>query len=124
MADSYVSDPRGDQFATDFDGTGHTPKIIGPRGALTDRGTTITVGGTSQTLAAANATRRFLLIVNPPTETETLYVNFTSAAAANQTSVPLSPGGSMLMQSPGLVSNELVTVVAATTGHTVACKEG
>jgi len=28
MADAYVSDPRGDKFTSDFDGTGHTPKSI------------------------------------------------------------------------------------------------
>ncbi len=109
-----------------------TVSNTGVSGALTDRSGTITLGGTSQTLAAANATRRYLLISNPPdaasqgiATAEKLCVNFTSAASLTAAgSVCLNPGVTMVVSAVGgFVSTELVTVIGATTGHVYTAKE-
>lgn len=84
-----------------------------------DRSGTVTLGGTSQTLAAASGNRGPIIITNPSTESEVLCVNITSAASC-------TTPGSFLIQSGGsltLNTDELVTVVAATTGHKFTAKE-
>lgn len=91
-------------------------------GTFTNRSGTITTGGTSQTLAAINTARKALLVQNPCAATENLYINFTSAAAVG-TSFELLPCGSYT-SSGNFISTELVTVLAATTGHAFVAKEG
>lgn len=93
------------------------------RGTLTDRSGTITSGGTAQSLAGSNASRKYLLIVNPITATEPLYVNFTTTAVAGSPSIGLNPGDSFVMEN-GFVSTEAISVIAATTSHTYTAKEG
>lgn len=91
----------------------------------TDRGGTITTGGTAQTLAAANAARRALVIQNPPTAAaqgiaaaEALFVRLTSGATINGANFAcLQPGDSLSLAFAGLVDTELVSVNASTTGH-------
>ena len=92
-------------------------------GTLTDRSGTITAGGTAQTLAAANTARKYLLIQNLHA-TEVLWVNFTTAAVANQPSLQLAAAGGSLVMESSYVSTELVSVIAATTGHAFSAKEG
>ena len=91
------------------------------QGTLTDRSGTITLGGTAQTLAAASATRKYLLIENLDL-TNPLWINFTTAAVQSQPSIRLGVGGSFSMEA-GFISTELVSVIAATTGHAWAAKE-
>ena len=104
----------------------------GYSGVFIDDSGTITTGGTSQTLAAANANRKYLVISNPPdaasqgvATAEKICVNFTSAATLTSAgSVCLGPGVTWVMGGPGgFVSTELVTVIAATTGHIYTAKE-
>lgn len=95
----------------------------GVTGPFTDRSGTITVGGTSQQLAAANAARRYLIVQNPPTATENLYINFTTAASTGAGSIGLIPGSAYTMESD-FINTEAVTVIAATTGHVFTAKEG
>ena len=84
-----------------------------------DRSGTITAGTVSQTLAAANPTRGRIAITNFPTETEVLCVNVTSAASCTTPgSWVLAPGETIVID-----SNELITVVATTTGHKYTAKE-
>lgn len=106
--------------------------VTGDSGAYTDRSGTITAGGVSQTLAAVNASRKYLLISNPPDAAsqgiavaEKLCINFTSAASLTAAgSVCLAPGVTWVMGGVGgFVSTELVTVVAATTAHNYTAKE-
>lgn len=95
--------------------------VCGVASAVTyvDRSGTITTGGTSQTLAAANPTRGRIAITNHPTETEVLCVNVTSAASCSTPgSWVLAPGETIVLD-----SNELITVVATTTGHKFTAKE-
>lgn len=91
-------------------------------GTLTDRSGTITTGGASQQLAAANPQRNYLLVQNPSTEVESLYVDFTADAAPG-TAIELLPGGSLELTPVQWVSLEKVTVYAATTGHVFVAKE-
>jgi hypothetical protein len=100
------------------------------RGTFTDRSGSITLGNTAQTLAAVNANRNRIMIVNPATAasqgiatSESLFINFTSAAVVNGVgSIELTPGGSF-DNAAGPVSTELISVIAATTGHCFTAKE-
>lgn len=101
-----------------------------PRGAFINRSSAVVLGGTSQTLMAADATRTRFIIENPVTAVgqgiaaaESLYINFTSAAGVNDgTSFEVSPGGSF-DSGAGPVSTEKITVNAATTNHRYIAKE-
>jgi hypothetical protein len=91
-------------------------------GALTDRSGTITVGGTAQTLAAANSVRKYLLIQN--NSTGALWVNFGAAAVQGQPSIQLAANGGSLVMEAGFVSNQSVSIIGATTGQAYSAKEG
>ncbi len=95
--------------------------VATPVGTLTDRSGTITAGGTAQTLAAANAARRYLLVENLD-PAEDLWINFTTTAAAAHPSLLIPPRGGFVMDA-GFVSTELVSVIAATTSHAFTAKE-
>jgi hypothetical protein len=93
------------------------------QGVYTNRGGTITLGGTSQQIMAVNAARKRMIIQNPSSEIESLFMNFTAAAnAGNNTSFELMPGG-YFDSAFGPVSTEAINVVAATTGHKFVAKE-
>lgn len=104
-------------------GTAPSPLGVTP----TDKGGTITLGGTSQTLAVANASRKAIIIENPCTTTgqgsiaavEDLYIsvvgNATVGGAGNY--ADLGPCGSTTITVSGQVFTGLVRVNAATTGH-------
>lgn len=106
------------------------PAYNAPR---TARGTTITAGGTSQTLMAANSSRKGFEIQNPCSSTtqnipaaESLFINFTSAATVNTSAngVELAPCASYSEGlNGGAVSQEAITVIGATTGHIIYAKE-
>jgi hypothetical protein len=90
---------------------------------LTDRSGTITSGGTSQQLAAANATRQYLLIQN--NSAADLWVNFGVAAVANQPSIRLA-SGAQIEYSPGgtgVIPSQAVNIIGATTGQAFTAKE-
>lgn len=96
---------------------------------ITDRSGTITTGATAQTIAAANATRRYLLIAN--VSDIVLWVNFGATAVADQPSIPLKAcaaagdgsGGSIVFEG-SYVPSDLVSLIGATTGKKFVCKEG
>src|ERR1044072_454479 len=74
-------------------------------GALTDRSGTITTGGTSQQMMAANGTRSYLLISNnAPPNLEALWINFGTAALISSPSICL-PTGTTMEWSVGLIPN-------------------
>lgn len=100
------------------------------RGTLTDRSGTMTAGATAQSLAGANAARKYLLITNPLTATEqgiaaaeTLWINFTTTAVRTQPSIPLEPGQTFVMEA-GYVSTEAISVISTTIAHVYVAKEG
>jgi hypothetical protein len=91
-----------------------------PRGILTDYSGSITTGGASQLAVAANNSRQYLLVQN--ISDADLWLNFGAAAAADSTSVLLSPKGSYEMVEPGFVSTEAIYVIGATTAKKFVVK--
>jgi hypothetical protein len=95
------------------------------RGTLTDHSGTITAGGTSQQVCAANPNRRYLILQN--LASEDLYFNFSNAAVIGQPSFRLGAKGtaddSFVMEA-GYVSTEAVYIIGATTGDAFVAKEG
>jgi hypothetical protein len=94
--------------------------IITSTGTLTDGSGTVTAGGTAQTVFAANAARRYLLIQN--NSTSALWVNFTATAVAGQPSLQLAAGQAFVMEN-GTVSTEAISIIGATTGQAFTAKE-
>lgn len=80
---------------------------------------TITTGGTSQTLAAANPGRKSIHITHSTAESEVLCVNTTSAANCSAAGTYVIAAGGFLC----LNTKERVNIVAATTGHKFTAKE-
>lgn len=92
------------------------------QGKLVDKSGTIASGTTSQTLAAINTARSYLLVVNLDPN-EILWINFTSDAAIGTAgSIPIAGYGSFVMEA-SMCSTEKVTVNATTTGHKYTAKE-
>jgi hypothetical protein len=88
----------------------------------TDFSGVLTLGGTSETVIAANANRKGFLIQNPPTEIESLFVDF-GIAAAPGTAIELAPGQIFPPNGSPYVTTQSINVVAATTGHVYIAKE-
>lgn len=90
------------------------------RGSLTDGSGTITTGGTSQQIFAANAARKYLLVVN--VSVLDLWINFGVAAVQTQPSIKIVPNGSFVMEG-FFVSTETVNIIGATTGTIFTAKQ-
>lgn len=91
------------------------------RGSLTDRSAAITLGATRQAVCSANLSRSYFLFVN--ISDTTMWINFGTNAVADEPSIPISAGGSFVMEA-GWVSSERVDVICATTGKKYVAKEG
>lgn len=91
------------------------------RGPSVDHGGTITNGGVSQQVMAANPARSYLLFQNQ--SGSDMWINFTGAAAATQPSVLIAPGDAYV-QEAGFVFTDAVNVFCATTAAPFAAKEG
>jgi len=87
-------------------------------GTYTDLSGTIAAGGTSQLLVAANADRQGLVIQNPSSAIESLFINFTADATVDTDSFELLPGEKWTSNSV-----EEVNIIAVTTGHVFIAKE-
>lgn len=115
-----IEDPatRGRKATVDADGS----LMVRPskQGSLTDRSGSITAGGASQQLAAALATRRYLLVQN--NSAEVLWVNFGTAAVGDQPSVSIPIAGTFVMDG-GFVDTQAVNIIGATTGSKFTAKE-
>jgi hypothetical protein len=93
------------------------------RGSLTDGSGTIATGGASQQIFAANTARKYLIIQN--LSSESLWINFGTAAVADQPSLEL-PGtvkSSFVMEGM-FVSTQTVNIIGATTGSKFVAKQG
>jgi hypothetical protein len=101
-------------ISTDFTAT--TPVSLSPTVVTpTERGGTITAGGTAQNALTANASRKFWCIQNDPAASETLYVQPNATASATS-GVAVEPG-KQTCAPIGMVTTGVVSVFAATTGH-------
>jgi hypothetical protein len=104
-------------------GTSASADYIRPsQGTLTNRSGTITAGDTAQTLMAANADRKYLLIQN--ISDTVMWINFTTTAVKDSPSIMLEPNGGSLAMEGSFVSTELVSVICVTTGKKFTAKEG
>lgn len=90
------------------------------RGSLTNRSGSIAAGATSQQVAALNASRKYFLFQN--ISTETMWINFGTAAVSDQPSIQVLQGGSFVMEN-FFVSTEAINVISATTGSKFVSKE-
>ena len=90
------------------------------KGTTTDRSGSIASGTVAQTLAAANATRKYFLFVNQ--SAGNMWLNFTTTATMDQPSILIVPTGSLAMEA-GFVSTEAISVIGATTGQKWSAKE-
>ena len=102
--------------------TNPLPVAIYPASAaadFTDRSGTITAGGTSQQVAAANTSRRYLVFQNH-SDTD-MWLNFGTAAVATQPSVKIIANGGYY--EPLVAPLGTVNVLCATTGKAYTCKE-
>lgn len=90
------------------------------RGALTDGSGTITTGGASQQIFAANSTRKYFIFEN--VSAENLWIDFGTAAVANQPSFKVVPNGQFVMED-FFVSTQTVNVIGATTGLAFTAKQ-
>lgn len=90
-------------------------------GSWTDRSGSITAGGTSQQLMAANGSRKAWWVQN--ISTEDMWIGIGVTAAADSTSLRLSPGDSYYEPGGGFLSTQVVNVVSATTGSKFVAKE-
>jgi len=112
---------------TQSTGNASTPWYFAPLAiAPTDRGGTITTGGTAQNAMASNASRKGGWVQNPCSATEDLYVSTSGTAtttAGSPDDADLGPCGTFSLNQNGLVNQNAVSVVAATTGHAFIAKE-
>lgn len=97
-----------------------TPALPANAAAPTDRSGTIAAGGTSQQVAAALSTRKWLVVQN--LSAEDLYLNFGTAAVQTQPSIRLAPGGSY-ENPPHFCPSGTINIIGATTGSVFTAKE-
>lgn len=92
-------------------------------GTLSDRSGSITAGGTSQQVAAANEGRFYLLIQN--ISSGDLWVNLGVAAVQDSPSLKLLAGSSVEFSSSGTgyVPEDAIHIIGATTGQKFVAKE-
>ena len=95
------------------------PTIASPS-AFTERSGTVTAGGTAQTLAAANAARRFYRVMN--LSTGDLWINDRGAAAvANQPAFKLVAGA--MYETSSCAPTAAISIFGATTGQAFSAAE-
>lgn len=83
--------------------------------STTDKGGTITTGGTAQNAIASNASRKMWCIQNDPSATEILSVRLNGTASA--TAGTILQAGQQACSAPGYIDTAAVSVFGATTGH-------
>ncbi len=96
------------------------PTPVPTRGNAVDRSGTIALGGTSQQLMAANATRVYFLIEN--VSTGDLWFNYGIAAVVGQPSIKIPAGGSY-ENPPHFVDPRAINIIGATTTAPFVSKE-
>jgi hypothetical protein len=101
-------------------GTTAGTATIASKGTFTNRSGTITTGGTSQQIMAANAVRRYLFIQN--VSDTVMWCNFTTAANTDQPSIQIAVGASFIMEG-NAVTTEAVNCIGAVTGKSFTSKE-
>lgn len=96
-------------------GSGANPNVGPISYSTTDKGGTITTGGTAQAAIASNVARKAYCIQNDPAATEILSVRLNGTASA--TSGTILSAGKQACSQAGFIDTSAVSVFAATTGH-------
>lgn len=108
---------------TSSGGVGPFPPTVTP----TQRGGTITLGGTAQTLMAANASRKGCMVLNPidAVSGENLFISVTGTATVTSGSpnITLAPGQSYTCTGNDGVIQTAISIIAATTAHAFEATE-
>lgn len=107
--------------ALKVDGSAVTQTVTGVKGTLTDRSGSITLGGTSQQVAAANASRQYLLFQNI-SDTD-MWINFAIAAVADSPSIYIAAKSGITFET-NFIPTGALNVICATTGKKYTAKEG
>lgn len=94
--------------------------VVGTEVTYTDKSGTVASGGVSQTLAAANASRRGFWIQNQ--SSDNLWLSSNGAAVATQPSLQIPSGALYEFPSTGIPVTALA-IFGATTGQAFAAKE-
>lgn len=83
----------------------------------------ITAGGTAQPLigASVNFPIRALLVENPTTASEPLYLNLAGTAAIDARSMSIAAGVTATLGPGTTITNSNPSVIATTTGHAFTC---
>ena len=89
---------------------------------LTDKSGAITLGGTAQTLMAANPNRKYLYVQN--VSSNLLWINFGSSAVQDEPSIKLMPDSDAFKLDAKSIVTALVSIIGATTGQKFTAKEG
>ena len=119
---SSVGTAASTAFTVQGSNTGVAIPVQPSKGTLTDgSGTTSATPNTSTQIFASNSTRKYLLIQN--VGTATIWINFTTSANANQPSIQLLVGGSLVMES-SFVSQEAVNVLSGSASVAFTAKQG
>lgn len=89
-------------------------------GTLVNRSGSIAVDATAQSLAPANASRKYLLVQN--NSDANMWINFTTTAVQAQPSILLLPNASFVMET-NFISTEAISIIGPTAGKTYTAKE-
>lgn len=92
-------------------------------GAFIDGSGSITTGGTSQQVFAANQGRQYLLIQN--ISAETMWVNFGTAAVQDKPSIKIAADAALeySLEGTGVIPTATINIISATTGSKFVAKE-
>jgi hypothetical protein len=116
-----LTDKQAGALQLDNDGSLRVIIVETLSGTLTDRSGTITLGGTAQTLMAANPARRGWLVQN--NSAGTLWINEIGGTAVQlQPSLSITAGSLYTSPTPG-ASNAAISIIGATTSQAFTARE-
>lgn len=98
-----------------------TTEITAARGVFRDYSGSVTLGGTAQVVQSAGLIRRYLLIQN--ISDTTMWVNFGVTAVADQPSIQIVAGASLVFDHAFVPIGD-ISLMCATTGKKFVIKEG
>ena len=107
-------------ISVDSSGRPNTNIVSVPSGAVTNRSSTITTGGTSQQVAASNTSRKYFLIQNISDTDMYLGVGYTPTTT---TGILLAKSGSGITFESGFIPTSAINVLCATTGKAFVALE-
>lgn len=91
------------------------------RDPWTDRSGTITLGGTAQTIAAANGSRDYIIVQN--VSDTAMWLNIGAVATAGNGSFLLAANGGSFVAEATKIPTGYVSILCATTGKAYTAKE-